>query len=61
MVNTMKRVRTHTMTIYTEAKRNRKMPPNWPENRSPGEFGTALRSILKMLHNAVPNSPGDRF
>ena len=27
------------------------------ENRSPGELGTALRSIFRMLRNAVPNSP----
>ncbi len=26
----VKRVQTHTMTIYTEAKINRKMAPNWP-------------------------------
>ena len=26
----VKRVRTHTMTIYAEAKINRKMAPNWP-------------------------------
>ena len=57
----MKRVTRHTLTIYTEAKINRKMVPNWPENRSPGEFGTALHSILKMLVNAMPNFPGDRF
>ena len=57
----LKRVQTHTMTIYTAAKINRKMGPNWPETRSPGEVGTALRSIFKMLRNAVPNSPGDRF
>ena len=25
------------------------------------EFGTALRSIFKMLRNTVPNFPGDRF
>jgi hypothetical protein len=37
------------------------MAPNWPYNRFPGEFGIALRSILKMLRNAVPNSPDDRF
>ena len=49
------------MTRYTEAKINYKMAPNWPQNRSPGEFGTALRNILKMLRNAVPNSPGNRF
>ncbi len=26
----MKRVQTNTITIYTEAKINHKMPPNWP-------------------------------
>ena len=57
----MKRVQTRTMTIYTEAKINWKMAPNLPKNRSPGGFGTAVRSILKMLRNAVPNCPGARF
>ncbi len=57
----MKRVQTHTMTIHTEAKINLKMAHNWRDNLSPGGFGTALRSIFKMLRNAVPNSLGDRF
>ena len=57
----VKRVQRHTTTIYTEAKINHKMSPNWPWSRSPVEFGSALRSILKMLHNAVPNSAGDPF
>ena len=54
-------MQTNTITIYTEAKKNLKMDTNWPQNRSPGELGTALRSISKMLRIAVPNSPGDRF
>jgi hypothetical protein len=49
------------MTIYTEAKINLKMAPNRPNNRFPGEFCIALRSILKMMRNAVPISLGDRF
>ena len=49
------------MNIYTEAKINLKAAPDWPKNLSPGEFGTALRSIFKMLRKAVSNSPGDRF
>ena len=57
----MERVETFTMTTYTEAKINRKMTPNWPPNRSPGELGIVLRSIFKMLPNAMPSSPGDRF
>jgi hypothetical protein len=32
------------MTIYNEAKINRKMAPTWLKNWSPKEFGTALRS-----------------
>jgi hypothetical protein len=51
---------THSMTIYTEAKINHKMVSNWLLNRCPGEFGIALCSILKMLHNAVPTPPGHR-
>ena len=30
-----------------------KSAPKWPQNRSPGEFGTAWCSIFKMLRNAV--------
>ncbi len=45
------------ITISTEAKMNRKMAPNWPENRSPGKLGIALCSISKMLRNVVPSSP----
>jgi hypothetical protein len=37
-----------------------KLAPSWPQNRSPVEFGAAMRSILKMLRDAVPNSLGDR-
>jgi hypothetical protein len=52
---------TLTMTIHTEAKINLKMAPNWLWNRFPGELGTAfgiaLRSILKMLRDAVQGSP----
>ena len=61
VVADLKRVQTHTMTRNTEAKIKGKMAANWPWNRSPGEFGTALRSISKMLRNAEPNSPRDRF
>ncbi len=50
-----------TVTGHTEVRMDRKMALNWPENWSPGEFGTALRSIFKMLRNAMPNSPGERF
>ena len=57
----LKKLPTHTMTIYHEAKRNQKMAPYWPQNRSPAEFGTALGSIFKMLRNAMPNTLGDRF
>ena len=52
---------THTMTIYTEAKINWKMAPQLALESDPGKLGTAARSIFKMLRNAVPNSPGDRF
>jgi hypothetical protein len=61
LVRVCVRVQTQTMTIYSEAKLNLTMTPNWPKNRSPGEFGTAVRSILKMLRNAMPNSLGHRF
>ncbi len=58
----MKRVQTQTMTIYTEAKINRKMAPKLALRIGlPGRFVIALRSILKRLRNAVPNTPGDRF
>jgi hypothetical protein len=36
---------TNTMSIYTEATINHKMATDWLLNRSPGEFGTALRSM----------------
>ena len=55
----LERVQTHTVTIYTEDKKNRTMAPSWTWNRSTGEVGTALRSIFKMLRKAVPNPPGD--
>ena len=45
----LKRVQTHTMTTYAGAKINWKMGPNWPQNRSPGECGTDLRSIFQIL------------
>ncbi len=38
-----------------------KMARHMIEKLAPGEFGIALRSILKMLRNAMPRSPGDRF
>ena len=47
--------------IYTQAKINPKMAPDWPQNPSPGEVGIALRRILKMLRNTMPNSPRHRF
>ncbi len=56
-----KRVRTRTKPIKAEAKKNRKMATDWPWGRDAVELGTALRSIVKMLRNAVPKSPGDRF
>ena len=50
----LKRVQAHTMIIYTEAKINRKMAPNWPWKRSPGEPDTVMRCSLKTSPNAVP-------
>jgi hypothetical protein len=54
-------VQTNTMTVYTEAERNRKMAVKWLWNQSAGQFGIALRGIAKMLRSAMPNSLGDRF
>jgi hypothetical protein len=50
-------VQTHPMTIYTEAKINRKMARNWPWNRSPGEFDTALRSIFWRTKGVCVENP----
>jgi hypothetical protein len=48
---------THYDHIYIEAKIRRKMALNG-KNTSPGEFGTALRSIFKMLCIEVPSPQG---
>ena len=57
----MQRVRTRTMTTYTNAKINRNMVPKWFSHRSPGGVGTALRNIFKMLRNAMPGFPGHQL
>jgi hypothetical protein len=44
------------MTTYTEAKKIRIMFPNWAGDQLPGKFGTASRSIFKMLRNVMPSS-----
>ena len=56
----MKGAHTHTMTIYTDANINQKMAPHGIYNRSPKEFGTASRSIFKMLCKSVSHPTGDR-
>ena len=61
VVQCMRRVQAQNMTIYTKAKIDPALAPNWPWNRSAGKLGTALHNILKMLCNTMPNSPGDRF
>ena len=47
----------HTMTIYNEAKTSREMVPDWDYDWFPGDFGIALRSIFKMMHNTMPSPP----
>ena len=51
-------MQTHTMTIHTEFNINRRMDANRPQNRSPGCFGTALRSILKNAPQCNGRPPG---
>ena len=37
---------------------NWKMTSNWLQDEFPGEFGIVLRSIFRILRNAVPKFPG---
>jgi hypothetical protein len=54
----MKRGQTHILSIYTEAKINWKMAPNWFSISLPNCLAPALGGSLKMLHNARAKLPG---